>query len=89
MDRLAILCFAIGAAIAAVALSPQVQARSAEALAVAEKVCFDQGIKPHSTAFEKCVERVADAYYRTGQIPKLTWPTASVGPEKPSAISQS
>jgi hypothetical protein len=70
---------AVIAAVGVATFAPQVHARSGHALAVAEKACLDQGIKPQSTAFEKCVERVADAYDRTGQMPKVTWPTASIG----------
>lgn len=87
MNRLNTVFLAM-AAVAVVAIAPHAQARSGDALAVAEKACLDQGIKPHSTAFEKCVERVADAYDRTGQIPKVTWPTASIGQEGFQAISQ-
>lgn len=76
MNRLNTIFIAVGAAVAATAFAPDVQARSSHALAVAEKACLDQGINPQSTAFEKCVERVADAYDRTGQMPKVTWPTA-------------
>ncbi len=72
---------AVGAALALATFAPQVQAQSGHTLAIAEKACLDQGIKPRSTAFEKCVDRVADAYDRTGQMPKVTWPTASIGHE--------
>ena len=81
MKHLNTVFVSVGAAVALAALAPQVQARSAHTLAIAEKACLDQGIKPQSTAFEKCVERVADAYDRTGQMPKVTWPTASIGHE--------
>jgi hypothetical protein len=81
MKHLNTVFVSVGAAAALVALAPQVQARSGHTLAIAEKACLDQGIKPQSTAFEKCVERVADAYDRTGQMPKVTWPTASIGHE--------
>ena len=87
MNRLNTVFIAV-AALAVLAMAPHVQARSGDALAIAEKACLDQGIKPHSTAFEKCVERVADAYDRTGQMPKVTWPTASIGHEGFQAISQ-
>jgi len=76
MKRLNTAVIAAGAAAATLILASQVEARTSEALAVAEKACLDQGIKPHSTAFEKCVEQVAEAYDRTGQVPKMTWPTA-------------
>lgn len=76
MKRLNTIFIAVGIAASAAAFGPGAQARSGHALAVAEKACLDQGIKPESTAFEKCVERVADAYDRTGQMPKVTWPTA-------------
>ena len=81
MNRLNTAFALVGATVAVATIAPQVQARSSEALAIAKKACQDQGIKPHSTAFEKCVERVADAYDRTGQLPKVTWPTASIGNE--------
>jgi len=87
MNRLNTVFVAV-AAVAVATIAPHVQARSGEALAVAEKACLDQGIKPQSTAFEKCVERVADAYDRTGQMPKVTWPTASIGQDGFHAISQ-
>lgn len=87
MNRLNKVFVAV-AAVAVATIAPHAQARSGEALAVAEKACLDQGIKPQSTAFEKCVERVADAYDRTGQMPKVTWPTASIGHEGFQAISQ-
>jgi len=67
---------AVAAAAGAATFAPQADARSSHALAIAEKACLDQGIKPHSTAFERCVERVADAYDRTGQMPRIAWPTA-------------
>lgn len=76
MKRLHTLLIAVGAAAAAAAFAPPADARSSRALALAERACLDQGIKPQSTAFEKCVERVADAYDRTGHMPKVTWPTA-------------
>ena len=88
MNRLNTVFALVGAAVAVATLAPQVQARSGHTLAVAEKACLDEGIKPHSTAFEKCVERVADAYDRTGQMPKVTWPTASIGQDGFQAISQ-
>jgi len=88
MNRLSTIFIAIGAAAAAMSLAPHVQARSGDTLAIAKKACLDQGIKPHSTAFEKCVERVADAYDRTGQMPKVTWPTASIGPGGFQVMSQ-
>ncbi|WP_428685225.1 hypothetical protein [Reyranella sp.] len=88
MNRLNTVFAVVGAAVAVATMSPQVHARSGHTLAVAEKACLDQGIKPHSTAFEKCVERVADAYDRTGQMPKVTWPTASIGQDGFQAISQ-
>ena len=87
MNRLNKVLVAV-AAVAVATIAPHAQARSGEALAVAEKACLDQGIKPQSTAFEKCVERVADAYDRTGQMPKVTWPTASIGHEGFQPISQ-
>ena len=76
MNRVNTIFIAVGAALATAALASEVQSRSGHALAVAEKACLDQGINPRSTAFEKCVERVADAYDRTGPMPKVTWPTA-------------
>jgi hypothetical protein len=76
MKRLSTVFVAVGAALAITAFASEVQSRSAQALAIAEKACLDQGIKPHSTAFEKCVERIADAYDRTGEMPKVIWPTA-------------
>lgn len=88
MHSLSTVIALVGATVAVATIAPQVQARSSEALAIAEKACHDQGIKPHSTAFEKCVERVADAYDRTGQMPKVTWPTASIGQDGFQAISQ-
>ena len=87
MNRLNTVFVAVATVVVAT-IAPHAQARSGEALAVAEKACLDQGIKPHSTAFEKCVERVADAYDRTGQMPKVTWPTASMGQDGFQAISQ-
>jgi len=81
MKHLNTVFVSVGAAVALVALAPQGQARSGNTLAIAEKACLDQGIKPRSTAFEKCVERVVDAYDRTGQMPTVTWPTTSVGHE--------
>lgn len=80
MNRLNTMFVAIGAALVIAVFASEVQSRSGRTLAIAEKACLDQGIKPQSTAFEKCVERVADAYDRTGQMPKVTWPTASIGP---------
>lgn len=88
MNRLNRIFIAVGAAAAVTAFASEVEARSGHTLAVAEKACLDQGVKPHSTAFEKCVEHVADAYARTGQMPKLTWPTASIDQEGFHAISQ-
>ncbi len=88
MKRLNTVFVTVGAAVALAALAPPAQARSDHTLAVAEKACRDQGIKPQSTAFEKCVERVADAYDRTGQMPKVTWPTASIDQVGFHAISQ-
>ncbi len=76
MNRLNTIFIAVGAAVAVAVFATEVQARSSHALAVAEKACLDQGLKPQSTAFESCVERVADAYHRTGQMPKVMWPTA-------------
>lgn len=76
MNRFNTIFIAVCAAAATAALTPSVQARSGHALAIAEKACMEQGVRPHSTAFEKCVERVADAYDRTGQMPKVAWPTA-------------
>lgn len=87
MNRLNTVFIAV-ATVAIAATAPHAQARSGDALAIAEKACLDQGIKPHSTAFEKCVERVADAYDRTGQMPKVTWPTASIDQDGFQAISQ-
>ena len=86
MNRLTTNFAAVGAALAITAFASEVQSRSGHALAIAEKACLDQGIKPQSTAFEKCVDRVADAYDRTGQMPKVTWPTASIGAEPRNAI---
>ena len=88
MNRLNAAFALVGATVAVATIAPQVHALSGHTLAVAEKACLDQGIKPHSTAFEKCVERVADAYDRTGQLPKVTWPTASIGQDGFQAISQ-
>lgn len=88
MKRLNTFIIAASAAAAVLTLATQVEARTGEALAVAEKACLDQGIKPYSTAFEKCVERVAEAYDLTGQVPKLTWPTASIDQDRFHAISQ-
>lgn len=76
MTRFNTMFIAVGAAAAAAAFAAPVEARSGHALAIAEKACIEQGVRPHSTAFEKCVERVADAYDRTGQMPKVAWPTA-------------
>ena len=86
MNRLNAVFALVGATVAVATIAPQVHALSGHTLAVAEKACLDQGIKPHSTAFEKCVERVADAYDRTGQLPKVTWPTASISNEGLHAI---
>lgn len=88
MNRLNTIFIAVGAAAAAATFAPEVQAQSGHALAIAEKACHDQGIKPHSTAFEKCVARFAEAYDRSGQIPKLTLPTASIRQDGLNAISQ-
>ncbi len=87
MNRSNASLIAVIAAVALATFAPQVQAQSGHALAVAEKACLEQGIKPQSTAFEKCVARVADAYDRTGQMPKVTWPTASIGYEGFDALS--
>ena len=76
MKHLNTIFIAVAAAAGAATFAPQADARSSHALAIAEKACFDQGIEPHSTAFERCVERVADAYDRTGQMPRIAWPTA-------------
>lgn len=76
MNRRTTTFIAVGAAVAVAAFATEVQARSSRALAIAEKACFAQGFKPQSTAFDSCVERIADAFDRTGQMPKVTWPTA-------------
>ncbi|KAF0099284.1 MAG: hypothetical protein FD144_3897 [Rhodospirillaceae bacterium] len=88
MNRLNTIFIALAAAAAVAVFASEAQARSGHALAVAEKACLEQGLKPRSTAFESCVERVADAYDRTGQMPKVTWPTASLGEEGFHALSQ-
>lgn len=88
MNRLNTIFAALGAGLAVTAFASEVQSQSGHALAIAEKACLDQGIKPRSTAFEKCVDRVADAYDRTGQMPKVNWPTASLGTEATNAIAQ-
>jgi hypothetical protein len=87
MNRVNTIFVAVGAALAITAFASEAQSRSSQALAIAEKACLDQGIRPHSTAFDKCVERVADAYDRTGQMPKVTWPTASIVRDGFHAIS--
>lgn len=79
MNRVTTIFVALGAALAIAAFASEAQSRSDHTLAIAEKACLDQGVKLQSTAFEKCVERIADAYDRTGQMPKVTWPTASIG----------
>ena len=76
MTRLNTIFIAMGAAATAATFAPQLQARSGHAFAIAEKACLNQGIKPQSTAFERCVERVSEAYDRTGETPKGIWPTA-------------
>lgn len=78
MNRLNTIFIAVGAAAAAATFAPQVEAQSGHALVIAEKACLEQGVKPHSTAFERCVARVAEVYDRSGQLPKVTWPTASI-----------
>jgi uncharacterized membrane protein YcjF (UPF0283 family) len=48
---------AIGAPLAA-------HAQSGDALANAESACFDQGIRPHTSSYDICVDRVATMFDR-------------------------
>ena len=88
MTRVNTILVAVGAALAITAFASEVQSQSTRTLEIAHKACLDQGMKPQSTAFEKCVQRVADAYDQTGQLPKVTWPTASIVDDGDHATSQ-
>ncbi len=56
MNRRSTIFIALGAAAAAVFLASPADAQSGHALVLAEKACLERGIKPHTVAFDRCVE---------------------------------
>jgi hypothetical protein len=58
MNRRSTIFIAVGAATAAVLLATPADAQSGHALVLAEKACFDQGIRPNTAAFDQCVDRL-------------------------------
>ena len=58
MNRRSTILIAVGAATAAVLLATPADAQSGHALVLAEKACFDQGIRPNTAAFDRCVGRL-------------------------------
>ena len=59
--RVNMVFFAIGAFIAG-AVPYAVRAQTGDALANAEQTCLDNGVGPHTVAFDTCVARAAHAY---------------------------
>jgi hypothetical protein len=74
MNRRSTILIAIGAATAAVLLATPADAQSGHALVLAEKACFDQGIRPNTAAFDRCVDRLV----APDHVPSVTWPSASM-----------
>jgi hypothetical protein len=61
--RLNTIFLALGGFVA-IALPFELRAQSGDALANAERTCFDYGLGPSSVAYDTCVARAASAYDR-------------------------
>jgi hypothetical protein len=73
MTRQNIVAIALGGlALASAPLAAQAQ--SGDALVRAEHACFDNGVRPHSAAFDACVGRTARAFDRG--MPEIAYRTA-------------
>ncbi len=73
MTRATMLALAMGGLVLAGAPSAA-NAQSGDALAHAERACSESGVRPYSSAYNSCVDRAADDFYRGA--PNLAYDTA-------------
>ena len=74
MTRGTVLALAIGGLVLAGTPFTGANAQSGDALAHAERACSDSGVRPYSSAYNACVDRTADDFYRGA--PGLAYDTA-------------
>ena len=76
MTRGAMLALAMGGLVLAGTPFTAANAQSGDALAHAERACSDAGVRPYSSAYNTCVDRAADDFYRGA--PELAYDSAHV-----------
>jgi len=74
MTRGTMLALAIGGLVLAGTPFTAANAQSGDALAHAERACSDAGVRPYSSAYNTCVDRAADDFYRGA--PELAYDSA-------------
>ena len=74
MTRGTMLAIAMGGLVLAGTPFAAASAQSGDALANAERACSDSGVRPYSNAYNTCVDRVADSFYRGA--PDIAYETA-------------
>ena len=63
MTRANMIAIALGSVVLAAAPFAA-NAQSGDALARAERACSDSGVRPYSNAYNACVDRTSDSFYR-------------------------
>jgi hypothetical protein len=64
MTRATMIALAMGGLVLAGTPFAAANAQSGDALAHAERACSDSGVYPYSNAYNACVDRAADSFYR-------------------------
>lgn len=73
MTRANMFSIAVGGLVLA-AVPFAASAQSGDALVRAERACSDSGVRPYSNAYNACVDRAADSFYRGA--PDIAYDTA-------------
>ncbi len=74
MTRATMLALAMGGLVLAGTPFAAANAQSGDALAHAERACSEAGVRPYSGAYNSCVDRAADDFYRGA--PELAYDAA-------------
>lgn len=74
MSRANMIAIAMGSFVLAATPFVAANAQSGDSLARAERACSDSGVRPYSNAYNACVDRAADSFYRGA--PDIAYDTA-------------
>ena len=74
MTRATMIALAVSGFVLAGTPFAAANAQSGDALVRAERACSDSGVRPYSNAYNACVDRTADSFYRGA--PDIAYDTA-------------